>query len=106
MKIILEEKDLRFVENINKDIEEVGLNNIPLYVNECDRNYYINFSCIDIAKANRFVLMLMTSDQETREMIEDTFGIRVNSLNYCHGDNRVAELKEYLQEFINRLDQM
>ena len=70
-----------------------------------DRSYYFEFKCTDIAKANLFAGLLMSSryNEEARQF-QEMFGIEVQSLNYCHGDQAITTLKSYLQDFIEKLD--
>lgn len=106
MKIELEDKDLNFINSINKEIE---LNNgnvpddFPLYIGKVDHTYYINFTCVDIAKANNFIGRLFIHANANDGYLEETLGITFNSLNYCHGDDKVAQLKSMLQRMIDDL---
>jgi len=102
MQFVLDEKDNSFIERLNRDLQ--NNENVPLFVNNIGKNYYINFTCEDIAKANLFILTLMQSANS--EYLKDTLGITINSINYCHGDNKIAELKDMLTSFIERLDNM
>lgn len=104
MRFELSEKDKRFIEGVNKDLSEGE--NIPLFINEVGRRYYINFECLDVAKANLFALILLSSNPETEKNVEEVLGIRVNSLNYFDGDTRIGELKNYLREFLEKLEGM
>ena len=104
MKIILEEDDLKYIDKINLDLAEGECP--PLFVNQLNQDYYINFTCTDIAKANSFIMELLSSIRETQDNIEETCGIRVNSVNYCHGDTKITELKDYLRDVISELDRM
>ena len=103
MKIELEESDINYINRVNEDLD-ARLNSIPLLCNEINKNYNINFTCLDRAKANSFILGLC-SPHMAKE-IEEKFGIRINSINYCHGDNKLTELKDYLQTFLNELEQI
>lgn len=104
MKIEFEEKDIKRIDGINEDIAN---NQSPiLFVNEVGKNYYINFECVDIAKANNFIWMLMTENKDIKKEIEDKFGIKINSINYCEGDNKLHTLKAYLKRFLDELEFM
>ena len=104
MKIVLEEDDLKYIDKVNLDLAEG--NCPPLFVNLINHYYYINFTCTDIAKANNFIMELLSPIRETQTNIEETCGIRVNSINYCHGDTKITELKNYLRDIISELDRM
>lgn len=97
MKIVLEESDLKYVDRVNEDLFDGKCP--PLIVNEVGKEYYINFTCLDIAKANNFILELL----QPHDIKESTTGIHVNSINYCNGDNKINELKEYLKSFLDQL---
>jgi len=103
MKFVLDESDQKCIDNINKDLEERGLD-VPLFIHRVGQQYYINFTCLDIAKANNFIYELCTHDPKKRKEIEDIAGISINSINFCHGDNKIYELKEYLEDFLKKLD--
>ena len=99
MKIEFDEKDREYIDRINKDLE--AGEDIPLFINQVGNTYYINFTCTDVAKANAFVMEFLRPRGNMEE-----FGIHVNSLNFCEGDNKVYQLKEYLQNFLNQLDEI
>ena len=101
MEFVVTDKGKHFIDGINKDLE--AGENIPLLVPEKDRNYFINFTCTDVAKANLFAYTLMYNRNID---LEEVLGIRVNSFNYCQGDSKVGELKDYLRAFLDRLDRM
>lgn len=100
MKIELDKKDINFINRINEDLSNGE--NVPIYINNIGKDYYLNFKCLDIAKANAFIMYFMHPNN-TKE-IEEKFGIQINSINYCDGDNKLSELKSYLREFLNKLD--
>lgn len=100
MKIEFDEDDKNYIDRINKDLE-IGAD-VPLFINQVGKTYYINFTCTDIAKANAFIMEFLRPSNN----IMEKFGIRVNSLNYCEGDNKVYQLKEFLQNFLNQLDEI
>lgn len=100
MKILLEERDINYINRVNEDLANGELP--PLFMNEVGKDYYINLTCLDIAKANSFILDLCAPAKV--EEMEEKFGIRFNSINYCHGDNKLIELKDYLQRFLDDLN--
>jgi hypothetical protein len=103
MKIELSEIDKENIESINKTIED---GNEPcLFINNVGADYFINFTCTDIAKANIFIATLL-SNTENSKKIQDTLGIKVNSINYCEGDTKIAALKNYLTNFLEMLENM
>jgi hypothetical protein len=102
MKIEMEENDINYIERVNTDL--ANGESIPLFINKKDGEYYIKFVCDDVAKANNFVMdLIMKCDNKENE---DKFGVHFLSLNYCHGDDKIASLKSRLQSFINELDNM
>ena len=100
MKFVLEEGDERFINNINRSIEEGELP--PLFVSRTDTRYYIEFECTDIAKANAFVYTLMNNDKSLKEDI----GIDVKCIAYSHPDRKISKLKKLLQNVIEQLDRL
>lgn len=102
MRFECDEKDNRYIENVNKDIADGQ--EISAFVNNVGGEYFINFTCTDVAKANNFILNLLSPSKQ--DYIEETLGIKVNSLNYCHGDHKIQTLKQYLQSFMEALDRI
>jgi len=102
MKIELDERDLKYINNVNEDLEN-GEEPI-LFVNTLTNDYYINFRCVDLAKANNFIGMLLCPRDNMKNLVEENFGIKVNSLNFCEGDHKLSTLKSYLKEFMEKLD--
>lgn len=98
MKIELEGNELDYIDKINKDLS-TG-NCPPLFVNQIGKEYYINFTCLDLAKANNFIMELL----RPANIYDNITGIHVNSINYCHGDNKITELKSYLKSFLDQLE--
>lgn len=101
MKFIMEEKDEGYINNVNEYLSNPE-EYLPILIHKVGSEYYLNFTCTDVAKANNFILTLLSPNN--REYIEETLGVNINSLNYCHGDNKLHELKAYLQNFINAID--
>lgn len=100
MKIELEENDINYINRVNEDLAAGECS--PLFVNEVGKDYYINFTCLDRAKANSFILSLCS--QSMNKEMEEKCGIYINSINYCHGDNKISELKDRLRSFLNELE--
>lgn len=106
MKFILEERDERLINAINKDIEAgIDLDTLPLYVSRTDKKYYIEFKCSDTAKANNFINFLMNPNPEIQQYVKDSLGIDVLALNF-RGLGDLSELKNDLQKLITKLDNM
>jgi hypothetical protein len=104
MKVILDEKDLSFIDKVNEDIKD-GLN-APLFINRNDDFVYtFEFTCTDIAKANLFAYMMIGNSEEVKEF-QETFGINVTCLNYSKGDSKLRELKLHLKNFLDELDRI
>lgn len=104
MKIVLDEKDNKYIERINYDIEN---GEEPILFCSEKRNYSVSFDVIDIAKANNFILeIVMNPNHEHAKEIEEKIGIRFTSINYSAGDSKLDELKHYLAEFMERINRI
>lgn len=103
MKIEFDEKDLDYIDTINKALED--RENIPIFIPEKGR-YFIEFTCEDIGKANAFAMMFMNPNIEKVQELKDKLGITVNCISYCSGDSKREELKRYLQGMLRDLEQM
>lgn len=104
MKIELDENDLSYINKINKDLENGE--QIPLFVGEKGKRYFIEFTCEDIAKANAFIMMFMNPNAEKVQELKDKFGIKVECISYCTGDTKREELKRYLRKMLQELEDM
>lgn len=104
MNIEFEEKDLKYIDNINKDLESGE--EPPLLINKIDHQYYIAFTCKDIAKSNGFIMGLIKNPQFNSVELEEKFGIVIDSINFSKGDLKIKELKNTLQNFIDELDKI
>lgn len=103
MKIEFDEKDLDYIDTINKSLESGE--NIPIFIPEKGR-YFIEFTCEDIAKANAFAMMFMNQNVEKVKELKEKLGITVNCISYCSGDSKREELKRYLEKMLRGLEQM
>lgn len=103
MKIEFDQKDLDYIDTINKALENGE--NIPMFIPEKGR-YFIEFTCEDIAKANAFAMMFMSPNTEKVQELKEKLGITVNCISYCSGDSKREELKRYLQGMLRDLEQM
>lgn len=104
MKIEFDENDLSYIEKINEGLK--AGEQIPLFIGEKGKRYYIEFICEDIAKANAFAMMFMNPNNEKILELRDKLGITVNCISYCSGDSKREELKNYLQRMLQELEQM
>lgn len=103
MKFILEEKDLKNIDNINKDLQD-GIN-IPLFVTgDPGRKYNIEFQVSDVAKANTFVANMML--HHNADYIRETLGIEIKCIDYSGADRKIDSLKRVLRNALNELEQM
>lgn len=102
MKIELEEEDLKYIQSINNDLS--AGEDIPLFINEPQKRYFIEFTCEDVARANAFVMMFMNPNIGKVKELREKFGITVNAISYCRGDTKLNELKQYLQSFLQTLE--
>lgn len=104
MNIEFEEKDLKLIDNINKNLDS---GEEPfLLINQVDQQYYIAFTCKDIAKANAFIMGIIKNSEFNNEELEEKFGIVIDSINFCEGDLKAKKLKSLLQGIINELDRL
>lgn len=103
MKIEYEEKDKDYITLINDDI--ANNKDIPKFINEKGKRYYVEFTCNDIAKANLFVNYLLSPNPDYAAKINELFGIRIECLSNCSGDSKRDELKRMLEEFLRQLNQ-
>ena len=103
MKFILDEKDGNFIKRINEDIAD-KTNNVPLIVNQFNKNYYIQFEVTDIAKACNFITCLLYYD-ETRKQAEEILGIKMTALNYS-GLGDLSEVKEDLRKLLDKVEKL
>ena len=103
MKFILEDHDLRNIDNINKDLQD-GLQP-PLFVSgEPGKKYYLEFEITDIAKANTFVANMM--NRHNAKYIDETLGIDIKCIAYSGPDRKIDSLKEFLRNALNELERM
>lgn len=96
MRIEFDEKDKKYIENMNKYIED---SKNPTILFEKDKKYYLEITCSDVAKANRFITTLLYHDEE----LKDT-GIKVTAVHLTPAVKR--ELKESLLHLIDKVDNM
>lgn len=54
MKILLENGDIGYINKVNQDLKDNK--DIPLFINDVNKTYLLEFEALDIAKANNFVL--------------------------------------------------
>lgn len=66
----------------------------------------MEFTCVDIAKANTFIVNIMKPSVKATTEIENTLGISVNSINYCHGDGKLNEIKAHLRKTLEDLERI
>lgn len=100
MKLEFDEHDYNYINGINEDL--ANGKNIPLFVNQVGNKYYLEFTCVDIAKANAFVSEFMRRGNNH----DEEFGIQITALSYCPRHEKIKELKETLLSFIEKLDYM
>lgn len=102
MKVVLSDGDKRYIDWLNERL--AAGKETPIITDQVGGTYFINFTCTDAAKANCFVLNLLENSEEARKNLEENCGIKINSINFCEGDNKVAALKENLREFLAKLE--
>lgn len=106
MKFVLEEHDQRTIDNINKDIREKDENRL-LFIDHIGSKYYIEFECVDVAKANVFAYTMMNPSIEKHKEIKETLGIDITAISYTSPrDREIENLKHDLKELLFKLEQM
>jgi hypothetical protein len=100
MKIELDKGDIDYINKINASIE--AGDKIPTFINEVGKEYYLRFEANDIAKASAFIMYFMHPNKS--QEILDEFGIDIKSIDFAPGGNKIANLKNLLQDFIEKLD--
>lgn len=101
MKFELEEKDKKYIDKINEDLNsgETPL----LFINQLGKEYTFKFMCTDIAKANLLASILLARDTNK---LNELFGIQILSLNYNDLEGERNRVKQILQDCINELDRI
>ena len=99
MKFELDDKDKKYIDNINKDLNSGVMP--PIFINQIGKEYTFKFKCTDIAKANLFASMLLG---ENVDKLNKMFGIEVLSLNYNCLEGERDRVKQILQDCIDKLD--
>lgn len=103
MKFELEEKDLKAIENINRDIKKGKKLNRMLFEKPGGK-YSISFTVKDPAKANCFIFNTLFQGRDT-EKITDITGVEFTSLNFK--DNIVLNnIEERLQSMLDFVREM
>ena len=97
MRIVFEEKDIAFINSIEKDLSNEN-HEIPLLVNETDKTYKLSFNVTDIAKANVFLQCFLFRD----EKFQSETGIK--PLQLIFQDNR-EDIIRILEDTIRQLKQ-
>lgn len=100
MKIILEEREKKLAENINKDLENGE--NIPLFLPRKNTKYYLEFTCNDIGKANAFANYFMRPDENN---ISKELGIDITAINYSPGA-KIETVKNILTDALRKLEEL
>ena len=101
MKIILEDRDQKYIENVNEDLQALETCP-PIPINSLnDKKYAIVFTATDLAKASCFALNMLSSGN--RE-IEEALGIHVVELSFEPGHSHIDNLKALLQKTLIELD--
>lgn len=102
MKFVIEENDKNYIDKVNQDLAENQ--DIPLFINNVGKSYTLEFESVDIAKANAFVLNMMSSDKEKVKEVEDLLGIKIKAISYDKGSSSLNTLKNYLRNFLDQLE--
>lgn len=83
MKIVLEEKDLKYIDTINDAIKNGQC--LPVFIDNGE-TFYIQFTVKDVAKANAFVCHIFGPDR--KKEIEEDLGLSVNKIGYNEKDTK------------------
>lgn len=103
MRIELEDNDKEYIERLRDDIE-AGENIPGLFTKG---KYSVSFDIIDEAKANLFLYSMVFKTKQNKILdIEGLFGIRFTSVNFSDTDPTINNLKEYLKQVLDDLDNM
>ena len=103
MRIELEDNDKEYIERLRDDIEAGEA--MPGIFNK--GKYSISFDIIDEAKANCFLYnMIFQTMYDKRNDIEDLLGVKFTSVNFTNTDPTINNLKEYLKQVLDDLDNM
>lgn len=87
MKFELTDQDQSYINKINNDKDK----EIPLFVNELNKEYYFTFIPVDLAKANCFAASLMNPNRDFIEMMEEQCGIKVTAISYVNPEHRATD---------------
>ena len=104
MKILLENGDISYINKVNQDLKDNR--DIPLFINDANKTYLLEFEALDIAKANNFILNMMIQNPQTVKEIEEVLGIKVKAFTYDKSSQNINSLKKYLKDMLNTLENM
>ena len=100
MKFELEEKDKKYIDRVNEDLNSGE--RPPLFISQLGKEYTFKFKCIDIAKANLFASIFMNPDYTN--LFNEIFGVEILSLNFNGLEGERDKVKQILQNCIDELD--
>lgn len=98
MRILFDDKDEKYMENITKHIEDGNLQDIPLLASETGRIYHISFEVTDIAKANAFLNAFIFNDA----IFKEDSGIKPNAIHFTDPKYNIIEILENTIEQLKR----
>ena len=93
MKVIFDKNECDYIARVNS-----GIHDGPLFIDNTEDTYYIEFKANDIGKANAFIDNLMKPrDNTSSEMI----GIDVTCITFSNPDRKKNNIKSILQKAID-----
>ena len=107
MKFELEQRDENFIDVVTKRLQDENESvNVKraLLLKHPDRKYNLVFSIKDLAKANNFIIDIF-GPREDKEFEEAT-GIMIESVGCSEADAKVENLKSYLNQMLNELENL
>lgn len=102
MKFLFDSGDVNYINKINECLENKG--STYLFMSELNKTYWMEFQCLDIAKANNFILEFMRATGERARELEDITGIHVKSLCLDAPNSKKQHVIEYLKNIIEELE--
>ena len=112
MKFELEQRDENFIDVVTKRLQDENESvNVKraLLLKHPDRKYNLVFSIKDLAKANNFIMDIFGPREEADEIqkeFEEATGIMIESVGCSEADAKVENLKSYLNQVLNELENL
>lgn len=99
MKIEYDESELRSIAKVNDAL--TNGEDVPLFINELNKEYYLKFKVVDLGKANHFLCQCIAPNAEMAQYMTDSLGIDIRSIDYVNPANsKVNEIVQVLESTI------